>query len=126
MKNFKQHFNEASIPNWTSLVGQNKELQAALGLIAEIERLGGEALIVGGAVRDLMMGNQPHDIDLATNVDLNKIPKHLLDLEDPIFAFNKEIIDATHHLAIAYKPNIAFYEAYGLNGWKALTKQLNT
>ena len=73
MNSFKQHFNEANIPNWTSLVSQNKELQAALGLVAEIERLGGEALIVGGAVRDLMMGNQPHDIDIATNVPLDKI-----------------------------------------------------
>ncbi len=51
---------------------------------------------------------------MGLDVDLNKIPKHLLEAEDPIFAFNKAIIDATHHLAVAYKPNIAFYEAYGL------------
>ena len=53
---------------------------------------------------------------LGLDVDLNKIPKHLLDLEDPIFEFNKAIIDATHDLAVAYKPNIAFYEANGLKG----------
>jgi len=58
------------------------------------------------------------------DVDLNKIPKHLLDLEDPIFEFNKAIIDATHDLAVAYKPNIAFFEAYGLKGWVALQKTI--
>jgi len=58
------------------------------------------------------------------DVDLNKIPKHLLSTEDPIFEFNKAIINATHHLAVAYKPNIAFYEAYGLKGWKALEKTI--
>ncbi|MBT7243441.1 MAG: orotidine 5'-phosphate decarboxylase, partial [Flavobacteriaceae bacterium] len=41
---------------------------------------------------------------IGLDVDLNKIPKHLLAEEDPIFAFNKAIIDATHHLAVAYKP----------------------
>lgn len=56
------------------------------------------------------------------DVDLNKVPKHILETEDPIFEFNKKIIDATHHLAVAYKPNIAFYEAYGLKGWKSLEK----
>ncbi|GAA4953588.1 orotidine-5'-phosphate decarboxylase [Algibacter agarivorans] len=58
------------------------------------------------------------------DVDLNKIPKHLLKEEDPIFAFNKAIIDATHHLCVAYKPNTAFYEAYGIKGWKALEKTI--
>jgi len=58
------------------------------------------------------------------DVDLGKIPKHLLELEDPIFEFNKAIIDATHHVAVAYKPNIAFFEAYGLKGWKALEKTI--
>lgn len=61
---------------------------------------------------------------IGLDVDLNKIPKHLLNDEDPIFAFNKAIIDATHHLAVAYKPNLAFYEAQGLNGWKALEKTI--
>ncbi|MHA7058284.1 orotidine-5'-phosphate decarboxylase [Aquimarina sp. M1] len=58
------------------------------------------------------------------DVDLSKIPKHLLESEDPIFEFNKKIIDATHHLAVAYKPNTAFYEAYGLKGWKSLEKTI--
>ncbi len=62
---------------------------------------------------------------IGLDVDLNKIPKHLLQKEDPIFAFNKAIIDATHHLAVAYKPNTAFYEAYGIKGWKAFEKTIN-
>ncbi len=61
---------------------------------------------------------------IGLDVDLNKIPEHLLNEEDPIFSFNKAIIDATHHLAVAYKPNIAFYEAHGLRGWKALEKTI--
>ena len=61
---------------------------------------------------------------IGLDVDLNKIPKHLLEEEDPIFAFNKAIIDATHHLAVAYKPNTAFYEAYGIKGWQALKKTI--
>ncbi len=60
----------------------------------------------------------------ALDVDLAKIPEHLLQEEDPIFAFNKAIIDATHHLCVAYKPNTAFYEAYGLKGWKSLEKTI--
>jgi orotidine-5'-phosphate decarboxylase len=62
---------------------------------------------------------------IGLDVDLNKIPKHLLELEDPIFEFNKAIIDATHDLCVSYKPNIAFYEAYGLKGWKSLQKTIN-
>ncbi|MGB5419993.1 orotidine-5'-phosphate decarboxylase [Algibacter sp.] len=62
---------------------------------------------------------------IVLDVDLNKIPKHLLKEADPIFAFNKEIIDATHHLCVAYKPNTAFYEAYGIKGWQALEKTIN-
>lgn len=62
---------------------------------------------------------------IGLDVDLNKIPKHLLKEEDPIFAFNKAIINATHHLCVAYKPNTAFYEAYGIKGWQALEKTIN-
>lgn len=62
---------------------------------------------------------------IGLDVDLEKIPTHLLAEEDPIFEFNKAIIDATHHLAVAYKPNIAFYEAYGIKGWQALEKTIN-
>jgi orotidine-5'-phosphate decarboxylase len=58
------------------------------------------------------------------DTDLDKIPPHLLEEEDPIFAFNKAIIDATHDLCVGYKPNIAFYEAYGMKGWKALEKTI--
>lgn len=62
---------------------------------------------------------------IGLDVDLHKIPEHLLNDEDPIFTFNKAIIDATHHLCVAYKPNTAFYEAYGIKGWKALEKTIN-
>lgn len=62
---------------------------------------------------------------IGLDVDLNKIPKYLLGEEDPIFAFNKAIINATHHLCVAYKPNTAFYEAYGIKGWQALEKTIN-
>ncbi|TCI85562.1 orotidine-5'-phosphate decarboxylase [Tenacibaculum sp. M341] len=62
---------------------------------------------------------------IGLDVDLQKIPSHLLKEEDPIFAFNKAIIDATHHLCVAYKPNTAFYEAYGIKGWQALEKTIN-
>jgi orotidine-5'-phosphate decarboxylase len=61
---------------------------------------------------------------IGLDVDLDKIPTHLLKEDDPIFAFNKAIIDATHHLCVAYKPNTAFYEAYGLNGWRSLEKTI--
>lgn len=62
---------------------------------------------------------------IGLDVDLSKIPQHLLKEKDPIFAFNKAIIDSTNHLCVAYKPNIAFYEAYGLQGWKSLKKTIN-
>jgi orotidine-5'-phosphate decarboxylase len=61
---------------------------------------------------------------IGLDVDLTKIPQHLLELEDPIFEFNKAIIDATHDLCVSYKPNIAFYEAYGLKGWLSLEKTI--
>ena len=61
---------------------------------------------------------------IGLDTDIDKIPPHLLDSEDPVFEFNKAIIDATHDLAVAYKPNTAFYEAYGLKGWKSLTKTI--
>ncbi len=59
------------------------------------------------------------------DVDLEKIPKFLLEEEDPIFFFNKAIIDATHQYTVAYKPNTAFYEAYGLKGWESLEKTIH-
>ena len=57
--------------------------------------------------------------------DIAKIPPHLLQLEDPVFEFNKAVIDATAEVAIAYKPNIAFYESRGVEGWKSLEKTIH-
>jgi len=62
---------------------------------------------------------------IGLDVDLNKIPAHLMNAEFPIFEFNKAIIDATHDLAVAYKPNTAFYEANGIKGWQSLEKTIN-
>ena len=59
------------------------------------------------------------------DTDPAKIPAHLLNEEDPIFAFNKAIIDATLPYCVAYKINTAFYEAQGLKGWAALEKTVN-
>lgn len=59
------------------------------------------------------------------DVDIDRIPTYLLSEDDPIFAFNKAIIDATNRFCVAYKPNIAFYEANGVEGWKALEKTIN-
>lgn len=59
------------------------------------------------------------------DADINKLPKHLLRLDDPIFAFNKQIIDATKDFCVAYKPNIAFYESLGSKGWISLERTLN-
>lgn len=56
--------------------------------------------------------------------DLSKIPEFLQKSSDPVFAFNKAIIDATHRFAVAYKPNLAFYEALGLSGWQSLEKTI--
>mgnify|MGYP001344283370 FL=1 len=61
---------------------------------------------------------------IGLDVDLQKIPTFLLEKEDPIFEFNKAIIDSTNHLCVAYKPNIAFYEAYGIKGWTSLEKTI--
>lgn len=59
------------------------------------------------------------------DTDLTKIPQHLLKSEDAIFEFNKNIIDATAEYSIAYKPNLAFYECYGVKGWIAFEKTVN-
>ena len=59
------------------------------------------------------------------DTDITKIPAHLLQEEDPVFAFNKAIIDATKDQAVAYKINTAFYEAQGLKGWISMEKTLN-
>ncbi len=59
------------------------------------------------------------------DADYNKLPQHLLKIDDPIFEFNKQIIDATKDLCVAYKPNTAFYEAHGSKGWISLEKTIN-
>ena len=59
------------------------------------------------------------------DTDITKIPKHLLTESDPVFTFNKEIIDATKDLCVAYKINTAFYEALGLKGWEAMEKTVH-
>lgn len=61
---------------------------------------------------------------IGLDTDIQKIPQHLLREKDPIFEFNKQIIDATHRYAVSYKPNIAFYEAFGAKGWESLQKTL--
>lgn len=58
------------------------------------------------------------------DTDMSRIPKHLHGYDDPIFEFNKQIIDATKDLCVAYKPNIAFYEARGAEGWRSLEKTI--
>lgn len=58
------------------------------------------------------------------DTDINKIPKHLLSEQDPIFEFNRAIIDATAPFTVAYKPNLAFYETYGTSGWVAFEKSV--
>lgn len=59
------------------------------------------------------------------DTDINKIPQHLLKEDDPVFVFNKAIIDATAEYAVAYKPNTAFYEVYGAKGWTSLQKTVD-
>jgi len=59
------------------------------------------------------------------DTDITRIPKHLLSEPDPVFSFNKAIIDATQEFCVAYKPNIAFYESQGASGWESLRKTLD-
>lgn len=56
------------------------------------------------------------------DTDINKIPQHLFDFEDPVFEFNKQIIDATKDFCVSYKINTAFYESRGVKGWQSLVK----
>jgi orotidine-5'-phosphate decarboxylase len=62
---------------------------------------------------------------IGLDTDLEKIPAHFLEMQDPIFEFNKAIIDATKEYCVAYKPNIAFYECHGSKGWDSLQKTIN-
>jgi orotidine-5'-phosphate decarboxylase len=61
---------------------------------------------------------------IGLDTDITKIPKHLLDTEDPVYEFNRQIIEATHDLCVAYKPNLAFYESLGPKGLISLEKTL--
>lgn len=61
---------------------------------------------------------------IGLDTDPKKLPEHLLDNEDPVYEFNRQIIEATADLCVAYKPNIAFYEAQGPKGWVSLEKTL--
>lgn len=59
------------------------------------------------------------------DTDIEKIPSHLLTTADPIYEFNKAIIDATKEHCVAFKPNLAFYEALGIKGWESLKKTID-
>ena len=62
---------------------------------------------------------------IGLDTDIQKIPEHLLKFDDPVFEFNKQIIDSTKDLCVAYKLNTAFYESNGINGWKSLMKTID-
>lgn len=64
-------------------------------------------------------------LSVGLDSDMERIPKHLLRYRDPMFQFNKRIIDATRDLCVAYKPNVAFYEAHGAKGWDSLRKTID-
>ena len=68
--------------------------------------------------------NKKSFLCVGLDTDINKIPRHLLSEEDPLFAFNKAIIDATAPYCVSYKPNLAFYEAYGVKGLMAFEKTI--
>lgn len=61
---------------------------------------------------------------IGLDTDITKIPARFLEFEDPVFEFNKQIIDATRDLCVAYKPNTAFYECMGAKGWESLIKTI--
>lgn len=62
---------------------------------------------------------------IGLDTEISKLPKHLLSYDDPVYEFNKQIIDATHKYTIAYKPNLAFYECNGIKGILSLEKTVN-
>ncbi|MCF8232822.1 MAG: orotidine-5'-phosphate decarboxylase [Bacteroidales bacterium] len=71
-----------------------------------------------------LIRNKESFLCIGLDSDWDRLPSHLKKEEDPVFTFNKQIIDHTHDLAIAYKPNIAFYESLGPRGWESLAKTL--
>jgi len=76
VKTFKQFYEDKQtqqVDNWDKVVSSSDELQAAIDILRTINDNGAEALIVGGAVRDILLGNEPHDVDIATNMDIEKV-----------------------------------------------------
>ena len=76
MKTFKQFYEDMQtqqVDNWDKVVSSSEELQAALDILHTINKQGAEALIVGGAVRDIILGKEPHDVDIATNMDMEQL-----------------------------------------------------
>ena len=73
---------------------------------------------------DQIMQKQSY-LCVGLDTDIDKIPRHLLSLEDPVFEFNRQIIDATNAYCVAYKPNIAFYQSLGSSGWESLQKTID-
>lgn len=71
-----------------------------------------------------LIGKKESFLCVGLDSEYDKLPKHLLSFEDPVFEFNKQIIDATIDLAVAYKPNLAFYESRGVSGWQSLEKAI--
>ena len=71
-----------------------------------------------------LIKNRKSFLCIGLDPDLSKIPQHLLSTEDPVFEFNRLLIDATHDIAVAYKPNFAFYECNGIKGWQSLAKTI--
>jgi len=71
-----------------------------------------------------LIKNKKSFLCIGLDTDLSKIPQHLLSEEDPVFEFNRQLIDATHDITVAYKPNFAFYECNGIKGWQSLTKTI--
>ena len=76
------------------------------------------------AMLDGAMQKNASRLCIGLDADLKRFPKHILDSSDPIYNFNRDIIDQTQDLACAFKPNIAFYEAYGIYGLEALIKTI--
>lgn len=71
-----------------------------------------------------LIRNKKSFLCIGLDTDIKKVPNHLLKFDDPVFEFNKRIIDQTHKYAVAYKPNLAFYESLGSKGWVALEKTI--
>lgn len=74
---------------------------------------------------ETLIGRKRSFLCIGLDTDPDKIPEHLRNAEDPVFEFNRQIIDATHEFAVAYKPNIAFYESQGKAGWESLEKTIS-